>query len=64
VVHTLQHGGFASGRGPNSPWGASWGPREPPYTLRWERPDAERQPNLSALRSSPGNVATVGRGAS
>jgi hypothetical protein len=39
VVRARKPGGF--GRGPNSPWGASWGPREPPlhFTLgaarRW-----------------------------
>jgi hypothetical protein len=44
--------------------GGELGPaRNRPYTLRWERPDAERQPTLCALRSSPAGIATVSRGA-
>jgi hypothetical protein len=45
--------------------GGELGPaRTTPTRYAWERPDAERQPNLSALRSSLGNIATVSRGAS
>src|SRR5215831_9459116 len=51
-----------SSRGPNSPWGASWGPREPPQTRTMGQPDAARKPNASASRSFPVEVATVRRG--
>lgn len=51
----------ADASGPNSPWGASWGPREPPRTGTLERPDAERQPGASASRSLHGEIATVRR---
>jgi hypothetical protein len=45
--------------------GGELGPaRTTPTRYAGERPDAERQPNLSALRSSLGNIATVSRGAS
>src|SRR5437899_4219137 len=51
----------ADASGPNSPWGASWGPREPPRTGTLGRPDAEREPKASASRSLAYEIATVGR---
>jgi hypothetical protein len=63
-VNALKPGGFASDVAPTHRGGRAGARANRPYTLRWERPDAERQPNLSALRSSLGNIATVSRGAS
>jgi len=44
--------------------GGKLGPaRTAPEQVRWERPDAERKPRVSASRSLRGGIATVGRGA-
>jgi hypothetical protein len=63
-VNALKLNGFASDVAPTHRGGRAGARANHPYTLRWERPDAERQPNLSAVRSSLGNIATVSRGAS
>jgi hypothetical protein len=43
--------GIPDASGPNSPWGASWGPREPPRTGTLERPDANN--NRAQARHVP-----------
>ncbi len=63
-ANALKLNGFASDVAPTHRGGRAGARANHPYTLRWERPDAERQPNLSAVRSSLGNIATVSRGAS
>jgi hypothetical protein len=59
-----KHAGSPPATWPQLTVGGELGPaRTAPYTLRWEPSDAERQPNLSGLRSSLGDIATVSRGA-